>query len=263
MSNLKKRILIAIIFIPPLLWALYYGGIPLIALFFTTSVLGMREFRSIMKNKEIIISSAWLILAGSVFTALLLTEALDLIIIWLVVLTAALDKMITWKRDQSLKPMFASIFGVLYTAVMPAMLVRVHFMYPHLKLLLFLIVMIWIVDAAAYFVGMRFGRHRNVTVISPSKSIEGFIAGIMAPWLIILIMTLADVTWISMRHLVYIAISAGILGQLGDLMESMLKRYCGVKDSSDLIPGHGGILDRMDSILMAGAFLYAVLQVAG
>jgi len=110
---------------------------------------------------------------------------------------------------------------------------------------------------------MLWGKHRNVTAISPKKSIEGFIAGIVAPWIVVLILGWAEVTWISLRHLIILAVSAGIFGQLGDLTESMLKRYCGVKDSSDLIPGHGGILDRTDSIFMAGAFLYTLLKVIG
>ncbi len=216
-----------------------------------------------MMKREIVISSAWIILAGSVYSAMLMTDALDLVILWLVILAASFATMINWNRTPSLQPMFAGLFGIFYVAIMPVMIVRIHFEFAEKNLLLYLISMIWIVDSVAYFIGMMFGRHRNVTTISPRKSIEGFIAGATAPWLIILLFALMDVTWITLHHLVFLALSAGIFGQVGDLIESMLKRDCGVKDSSDLIPGHGGILDRTDSILLAGAFLYVLLRVTG
>ncbi|MBM4404526.1 MAG: phosphatidate cytidylyltransferase [Candidatus Cloacimonetes bacterium] len=263
MKDLKPRLLIAIVFIPLLLWAFSSGGIPLIALFFAVTILGMLEYRQMMQTKGIIISSGWIVLAGSVYTAMLMTETMDLVIIWLVLLTAAVERMLSWNKDQSLMPMFTAVFGILYVAVIPAMIVRIHFAFGEHNLLIYMISMIWIVDSVAYFVGMLWGKHRNVTAISPKKSIEGFIAGIVAPWIVVLILGWAEVTWISLHHLIILAVSAGIFGQLGDLTESMLKRYCGVKDSSDLIPGHGGILDRTDSIFMAGAFLYTLLKVIG
>jgi len=121
--------------------------------------------------------------------------------------------------------------------------------------------MIWFVDSIAYFVGMKIGKHRNITAISPQKSLEGFLAGILAPWLILIILYICKVRIMSFSYLALIAIAAGIIGQIGDLIESMLKRYCKVKNSSNLLPGHGGILDRCDSILFAGSFLYCALEI--
>ncbi|HNU97951.1 MAG TPA: phosphatidate cytidylyltransferase, partial [Candidatus Syntrophosphaera thermopropionivorans] len=113
-------------------------------------------------------------------------------------------------------------------------------------------------DSVAYFIGMKWGRHRGIFPISPKKSIEGFIAGIIAPFIIMIILYFIGIIK-SYQDLILVAVAAGIFGQLGDLVESMIKRFCGVKDSSKLIPGHGGILDRFDSILLAGSFLYCSL----
>lgn len=141
------------------------------------------------------------------------------------------------------------------------MIVRIGLDYHGQYILLGLVLMIWIVDSVAYFIGMSFGRHRGVTAISPRKSIEGFIAGALAPALIVFILYITGFRLIELKYLVLIAIAAGIVGQLGDLTESMIKRFAQVKDSSNLIPGHGGILDRTDSILLAGSFLYCAIQV--
>jgi len=105
---------------------------------------------------------------------------------------------------------------------------------------------------------MKWGRHRGIFPVSPKKSVEGFFAGIIAPFIILIILYSTGIIT-NILCLILIAVAAGIFGQLGDLVESMIKRFCGVKDSSKLIPGHGGILDRFDSILLAGSFLYCSL----
>lgn len=185
----------------------------------------------------------------------------DLSIMWLAVFGAMLFSLMLWDERKSVPKMFATIWGTVYTALMPAMLVKIGWHLSVKKILLALILMIWIVDSIAYFVGMRFGKKRDITPISPRKSREGFIAGLVAPFVISLILYIFGFRYFSPLELGLIVVAAGVFGQLGDLLESMLKRYCNVKDSSKLIPGHGGILDRTDSILLAGSFLYAALAV--
>ncbi len=111
-------------------------------------------------------------------------------------------------------------------------------------------------DSAAYFVGIRFGRRKLYPAISPNKSVEGAIGGLVGSVLGIFI---AKVTFFPALHsldCLLLGTSIGFLAQVGDLFESMLKRSFGVKDSGKLIPGHGGILDRLDSLLFAFAPVY-------
>jgi phosphatidate cytidylyltransferase len=126
-------------------------------------------------------------------------------------------------------------------------------------LLLFSLILIWGVDSAAYFIGRKWGKHKLAPTISPGKSYEGLIAGLITAFIIAILGF-----WIlgvpSERWLLFIAIClfGGLLTVLGDLFESMLKRQAKVKDSSSLLPGHGGILDRIDSMVTAIPFFALV-----
>ena len=118
--------------------------------------------------------------------------------------------------------------------------------------LLTALMMIWMADTGAYFAGRKFGKHKLAPRISPNKTVEGLAGGAIAAMVFGLIFamiagaSIADLPWVALTALITVAASV-----VGDLFESMLKRHAGVKDSSDLIPGHGGILDRMDSVLAA------------
>lgn len=263
MSELNKRVLVSVIFIPGLLLALFYEGIPLYLMFLVVSILGAQEYRSMMNQAGQNISWIWILLMPLLYSGWVFYPALESAILWLAIFLAVLHSLIKWDTNSSVPRMFAIIFGLIYTALFPAMIVKIGWYHPVKKILLALILMIWIVDTVAYFVGMRFGKKRNITPISPKKSREGFIAGGLAPVFIVFILYVSGFSAIPMLHLALVAIAAGIVGQLGDLLESMLKRFCNVKDSSRLIPGHGGMLDRTDSILLAGSFLYAALAVLG
>jgi phosphatidate cytidylyltransferase len=119
----------------------------------------------------------------------------------------------------------------------------------------------WANDTAAYFAGHSFGRHKLFERISPKKTWEGFaggVAGSVAGALITRWLLLAGE--LSVGNAVIIGLGAAVLGPLGDLAESMIKRAAGVKDSSRIIPGHGGLLDRIDALLFVAPWIYVCAQ---
>jgi len=119
------------------------------------------------------------------------------------------------------------------------------------------LVCVWVGDSFAYFIGIRYGRRKLAPAISPNKSWEGAIAGgvstVVAGWL------WSPVVGVAPWEAALVAAGAFCLSVLGDLTESALKRYTGVKDSGKLLPGHGGVLDRFDSALFVWPFVYYVV----
>jgi phosphatidate cytidylyltransferase len=113
-------------------------------------------------------------------------------------------------------------------------------------------------DTLAYFIGKAFGRHKLAPGISPGKTWEGAIAGLIGGVVISVLFTLDTPLQLPLSYwqAVLLGVLISVFGQLGDLAESLLKRNTGVKDSGSLMPGHGGLLDRMDSVVFAGAVVY-------
>ncbi len=113
-------------------------------------------------------------------------------------------------------------------------------------------------DTAAFFVGRAVGRHRLAPRISPRKTWEGAVAGVFGAVIVSLLFTLSTPLGLPLSYgqAVIIGILVSIMGQFGDLVESLLKRNTGVKESGNLMPGHGGLLDRMDSVVFAGVTVY-------
>lgn len=126
---------------------------------------------------------------------------------------------------------------------------------------LWLFAMLWLGDSGAYFVGKSIGKHKIAPLLSPAKTLEGFMANLILCML---------VGWQGGERLglptgwaILAGVGVGILGQLGDLFESALKRSIGVKDFGGILPGHGGVLDRFDSFLFSAPWIWWVVQVAG
>jgi phosphatidate cytidylyltransferase len=123
------------------------------------------------------------------------------------------------------------------------------------KLLLFTLVLVWAGDTAAYFVGRSIGRWRMAPKLSPKKTWEGAAANLLGSVLVALIAQ-RWITELPLQHLIGMAVLANIAGQAGDLLESAYKRSAGMKDSGTLLPGHGGMLDRIDALVLAAPVVW-------
>jgi phosphatidate cytidylyltransferase len=119
---------------------------------------------------------------------------------------------------------------------------------------------IWICDSAAYFVGRAIGRRKLFERVSPKKTWEGAAAGFIGAVLTFVLARSLLLTYMTLSNALVCGAVVGLFGQLGDLVESLLKRDAGVKDSSLLIPGHGGVLDRFDSLMFVAPLLYCYLE---
>lgn len=260
MTELQKRVLVSVIFIPLILAVIWFGGIWLILGFALVTLLASSEYIALLRGVEVKLGWPWLVVAVAAYLVMAIWRDFDPAVLWALFLVAALPSVFLWNREKSLPRAALSFFGLFYTAVLPALIVRLGQDHLQARTLLWLLILIWCTDSAAYFVGMAWGRRRNVFALSPNKSWEGFAAGALVPFLIVIILYFTKVAD-DLAVLLLTAFAAGIIGQFGDLVESGVKRFCAAKDSSRLIPGHGGILDRSDSLLLAGSFLYCALRV--
>lgn len=259
MSNLSKRIIAGIFGVPLLLYISYSGGYLLLGLTLILNSIALWEFLSMFERKEIYtikiftIFAADALLAFSVFSTgisiLLFLNILFYIIIFITI------EIFRKEKRNPLNPVI-SIFGLFYITV-PFILLNFLQSESFKTIIVIIFVLIWICDSMAYFGGRMFGKHK-LSSISPNKTWEGSFTGFFFTVIISVFLFYALPTDITLSNTIVIGVITGIFSQTGDLFESMLKRYCGVKDSSDLIPGHGGILDRFDSLIFVvpAIFLY-------
>ncbi|MDX1546847.1 MAG: phosphatidate cytidylyltransferase, partial [Rhodothermales bacterium] len=119
--------------------------------------------------------------------------------------------------------------------------------------------LIWATDTFAYYVGKNLGRHKLAPLISPKKTWEGAVGGAVGALLVAVVLKLTLLAFLAWPHVVAMALICGIVSQIGDLAESRLKRSVGAKDSGTLLPGHGGLLDRFDALLLAVPLVYLYL----
>jgi phosphatidate cytidylyltransferase len=179
-------------------------------------------------------------------------------------LAAALSR--AEEMSRSLASVSATVFGVIYVALLAGFLIGVRMTpdqlarvpIPHLasKLLTMFFAMVMMTDTGAYYTGRSVGRHKLAPRVSPGKTIEGAVGGFITAIITGPLCRLIFFPEIPILHAALLGAAIGIIGQVGDLAESMLKRGSGVKDSGTLLPGHGGMLDRVDSILFCAPLLY-------
>lgn len=158
--------------------------------------------------------------------------------------------------EQGLVNVAANLFGTVYIGFMFAYILLIRFIPGEdgLVYTLFLVLVTWANDTAAYFIGVKFGRHKLSPRISPNKSVEGSLGGLFGG------LAGAAIVGLFFQKPLFLMIILGtlvvVIGQFGDLIESIIKRNAGVKDSGSFLPGHGGVLDRFDSLLLSAPVVY-------
>lgn len=258
---LKTRVITAIIGFLIALGAITLGGVTYDLLITLLALIGWREFVFLSRAKHVRVPVLWGYIA---ILVIMISSWFDYYIGSLVFFVFALlanYMMCTFGEEKyNISSVSYSVFGLLYIVVgfLSLLLIRQDSLYTHLNMPMegtsWGVVMLWLLlfttwasDTFAYFSGRAFGKRKIVPSISPNKTLEGFIGGFIG--CIITGAIYSVLSQIPMSIGVYIGIICGILSPLGDLFESKLKRLCNVKDSGTLLPGHGGVLDRFDSLL--------------
>ena len=149
-----------------------------------------------------------------------------------------------------------ALFGIIYVSFLLSHILLLRNELMGTRWVFFLLFTIWACDTAAYFTGTLIGRHKLYPKVSPKKSVEGLLGGLGGSVTVALLFRQFFLPHLTLSQAVMLAFLMMILGQAGDFAESMIKRSANVKDSSRLVPGHGGILDRLDSFLFSAPFLY-------
>jgi phosphatidate cytidylyltransferase len=285
-ANLVRRVGFAVVAIPLALFIVWYGGLPLAALLAAAGALATRELFDLAERGQVrparvlglvsaaavapltyatiaaedvrgIVAEAWPYAAGLWLLAILLWGLLA-----------------RGPDERPLEAVAVTVLAVAYTAGLPAFLLAIRHSgferrsWAGAWLVFFPLVVTWVVDTAAMFGGRAIGGPKLAPTVSPGKTRSGSLAGVIgglvvAPlfaWEVFPRVGLSIPLW----HLVAIAAVLGVIGQAGDLAESLFKREAGVKDSSHLIPGHGGVLDRLDSlyfVVPAAAAMYRLFGI--
>jgi len=162
----------------------------------------------------------------------------------------------------NVKDISITLFGIFYIAVFLMFIPLIRGEENGKLLIWYVMFAAWMTDTFAYLIGKKFGKHK-FSEISPNKSIEGCIAGTVGATIVILIYTyVCNTYWglnMNYAYITFVSVALSIIGQIGDFAASSIKRYVGIKDFSNLIPGHGGMLDRFDSVIFIAPFAYILL----
>jgi len=159
--------------------------------------------------------------------------------------------------DEALPSSAIAVMATLYVGMLGGSLIRMRGDYPvGPKLVFFLLIVVWIGDAGAYYTGKAFGRHKLSPRISPKKTVEGLVGGIVMSIVAAVVIHFTFFPEFPLPHAMIAGVILSACGVVGDLAESLWKRSADVKDSGTLIPGHGGFLDRFDSIFFTAPILY-------
>lgn len=262
-NNTLTRVIVSIIAIPLILFLCIKGNYFFLSFALIIGGIAYHEFTQLAAKKSalpqvangIIISSIIIVNAFQKF--LPIEEILLISILYLLIFELFRNK------GSALLNLGMTILGIMYISFFTASLVEIREFYTDYgnggKLIVTLLASIWICDSAAFFIGISFGKHRLFERVSPKKSWEGAIAGFLFALITLFVSKYIFALFLTTTDAIVIGIIVGVIGQLGDLIESLLKRDAEVKDSSSLIPGHGGVFDRFDSLIAVAPVVYVYL----
>jgi phosphatidate cytidylyltransferase len=269
-SSIVMRVLASIVFIPCFIVITQRGAYHFLGLIDIVIFIGMWEFYAMMEAKGIrpykgigilcgLALSWYMFFQGGLYTNMFLTLAL-----------MAIMGLELTRRDAQMAVYHVSttILGVIYVAFLASHIVLLREL-PHLvdvpynlgsSFVFLAFVVTWASDTGAYFVGTAVGRHPLLPRISEKKTREGAFGGVVFAVLGALVARYTFAPYLSISQAVLLGVLGSTVGMAGDLVESMLKRDVDVKDASETIPGHGGVLDRFDSLLFTAPLIYYILK---
>jgi phosphatidate cytidylyltransferase len=269
MTTIVKRTLTGIVYVASVIAAIYINPIICMVYFFAIALVGLYEFYHNSKKKDIhpnIILGFLLAVATYAIIAFCYSCNETLIyslLAWIIVVSILIFIIELYKKTTTAFTNISYTFlGVIYVVV-PLALTNVIVLiegYFTPMILLSVFIFAWCNDTFAYLTGMKLGKHKLFERISPKKTWEGSIGGVVFTFLAAFIVSRYS-TVLTLWDFLVLALITCVVGTMGDLVESMFKRQVGVKDSGKILPGHGGILDRFDILLIDLPIIYVYLLI--
>ena len=261
MKEVIVRFLSGVLYISIILFSLFMAREWYVGLLFILAIITLNEFLKLINIKGII---AYIILAvlfyflaykeiNSVLILILLSATI-LINLFLIRDIMVLNKISLLKSKRYLYIIFYIISGFIFLSLIPSLSEEKDF---EPQIILGIFILAWTNDTFAYLVGKSFGKRKLMEKISPKKTIEGFFGGMVgALFASFIFFKFTSISEYNLIFWLFLALLVSVLGTIGDLIQSKFKRLAGVKDSGNIMPGHGGVYDRLDSIIFAGPFIY-------
>jgi phosphatidate cytidylyltransferase len=267
LSNLSSRVIVGLIGIPLLVVLSLVGKIPFLILVLAIGLVSYFEFTRMMRNKHSYTNKLIGYLSVAVIIVNEYKPVIDYHILLLLITVLLLLSELFRNKDSAVSNIGSTLLGIFYIGVLSAAIIDLRefyrdsvFTYPQGGyLIISILASIWICDSAAYFIGSAYGKHKLFPCVSPNKSWEGAVAGFVFAVAGMIASHEFILDFMELKDVIAIGFIVGLFGQIGDLIESLLKRDAHVKDSSSIIPGHGGILDRFDSLLFTAPVVYLYL----
>ena len=271
LSNNALRVIVSIFAIPVILAASYFGNLFFLLLILLIAIISYYEFCMLVKKKEMF-PNLWLGLISVTF--IVINQSMHFwdiysFILLLVVLLCVIE--LFRNKGSAIFNLGSTLLGVFYIGFSSSSIIAIREFYPNLGdlylrggyLIISILAAIWVCDSAAYYGGTALGKHKLFPRISPQKSWEGAIFGFIFAIVTMLLAKIIILNFLFLNTTILLGIIIGTIGQIGDLVESLFKRDAGVKDSSNIIPGHGGIFDRFDSLLFSAPVILLYLRYIG